>query len=306
MLKQKTPIVARIVAAIVVLLLLASLSTMTVVALATPSTPEENPSNVETTTVLGTEAEQSTETKTLIDVPLAFPELEYKDLSDSDNLLIKIDTGIDKLKAALKTNDYTPEAYKLMEQELERLRKMKKDIEIDIAEQEAKAQQTSSSSSASTTSTPKPSTSTSVPKGDYYYATKTWEYFKSKGYNDAVISGIIGNMMIEAGGCTLNLQPHIYDSAGAYYGLCQWSLYYRPNVAGMSFEDQLDYLYSDIASQFKTFGFCYADNFGYKDFLAMTDPGEAAIAFAAVYERCASYSYDMRASAAYTAYNYFT
>ena len=150
------------------------------------------------------------------------------------------------------------------------------------------------------------SSSYGIPDGEYYYATKTWEYFKQKGYNDAVISGIIGNMMIETGGCTLNIQPHIYDAAGAYYGLCQWSLYYRPNVAGMAFEDQLNYLHSDIASQFKTFGFCYADNFGYEDFLSMTDPGEAAVAFAAVYERCASYSYDMRASAAYTVYNYFT
>lgn len=302
MLKQKTHIVARIVATTVLLALVASLSTMTVVAIAaTLSQPEDRPSTVETTAVLDTEVEQPTEIKTLIDVPLAFPELEYTDLNDADNLLAKIDTGINKLKAALKTNDYTPEAYSLMEQELERLCEMKNTIKSDVAEQEAEIEH------AYNSVTSKPTTTTvDAPKGEYYYATKTWEYFKNKGYSDAVVSGIIGNMMIETSGGTLNLQPHIYDAAGAYYGLCQWSLYYRPNVAGMAFEDQLDYLYSDIASQFSTFGFCYSDNFGYEDFLSITDPGEAAIAFAAVYERCASGSYDMRASAAYTVYNYFT
>ena len=301
MLKQKTPIVARIIATTVLLVLLASLSAVTVIAfIADPSQSEDTSSYVETTAVLDTEVEQPIETKALIDVPLAFPELEYKDLNDADNLLNRIDASIKELKAALNTNDYTPEAYKLMEQELTRLRELEKEIKTDLNNQVVVEDTPTYNSNNSNNS------SYDIPDGEYYYATKTWEYFKQKGYNDAVISGIIGNMMIEAGGCTLNLQPHIYDAAGAYYGLCQWSLYYRPNVAGMAFEDQLNYLYSDIASQFKTFGFCYADNFGYEDFLNMTDPGEAAVAFAAVYERCASYSYDMRASAAYTVYNYFT
>jgi hypothetical protein len=112
-------------------------------------------------------------------------------------------------------------------------------------------------------------------------------------------------MMIETSGGELCLNPTIYNDTGDYYGLCQWSLFYRPEAAGMSFDEQLNYLMSDIEKEFNTFGKCYRKGFDYKDFLTMTDPAEAAIAFAAVYERCGVGSYHIRKQAAREAFNYF-
>lgn len=41
---------------------------------------------------------------------------------------------------------------------------------------------------------------------EYPVATECWFYLKDLGYNDYVCAGIIGNMMAEVGGGTLNLQ----------------------------------------------------------------------------------------------------
>ena len=142
-------------------------------------------------------------------------------------------------------------------------------------------------------------------ESDHYYAAKTWQFLMRQGYSEVVASAIIGNMMIETSGGTLNLKPSVYSPGGSFYGLCQWSLYYRPNVANMSFEDQLTYLHNDMEKEFNTFGFCYRSGFTYEDFLAMTDPRQAALAFAKVYERCGSGSYSIRQTAATKAYNYF-
>lgn len=318
MLKQKTPIIARICAMIVLLAFITLSTTAIVISAASPSVEETKPVTTKTTTVLTTEVTQPTETKEFISTPLTFPELEYKVLDDADKFLSDIESSITKLDAALKTNDYTPEACNSMKQELTRLQKIKNDVEADIAERKNdKINDTTVTSTSTVTNTiatntvkaPKPKTesaSESAPTGTYYYATKTREFFKQRGYSDVVISGIIGNMMIETSGGTLDLKPHIYDAAGQYYGLCQWSLYYRPDVADMSFENQLEYLASDMESEFRTFGSCYYDGFTYESFLNMSDPSEAALAFAKVYERCGSGSYNLRKQAAVKAYNYFT
>lgn len=140
---------------------------------------------------------------------------------------------------------------------------------------------------------------------EYPYATGVWYFLRGNGYSEAVTAGIIGNMMIETSGGTLKLNPTIYNSTRTFYGLCQWSLYYRPEVADMSFEEQLDYLDKYMYKEFDTFGFCYKNNFTYDDFLALEDPADAALAFAKVYERCGSDSYSLRQTAAKTAYGYF-
>jgi hypothetical protein len=74
----------------------------------------------------------------------------------------------------------------------------------------------------------------------------------------------------------------------------------------MSFENQLDYLYSDLEPEFNVFGNCYYRGFTYEEFIKIADPATAALAFAAAYERCGSESYDLREQAAIVAYNYFT
>ena len=219
----------------------------------------------------------------LLDTPIVFTELDFKaryDFDSNDTFITELENSILKIETALATNEYTEEACIIMEQELDRLNDLLKQAKSEVVHHVASL-------------------------GEYTYATKVWEYFRQKGYSKAVTSAIIGNMMVETSGGSLALNPTIYDSTGGYYGLCQWSLYYRPEVAGMSFENQLKYLDASMEKEFRNFGKCYKEDFTYEDFLAMTDPAEAALAFAKVYERCGSGSYEKRKEAARTAYNYF-
>lgn len=140
---------------------------------------------------------------------------------------------------------------------------------------------------------------------EHYYATKVWEYLRQTGFSQEVTCAIIGNMMIETSGGSLDLNPGIYSPSGNYYGLCQWSKKYYPEAHGLSFEQQLEFLLNSIEWEINTFGKCYKEGFKYEDFLNMTDPAEAALAFAKSYERCSSVSYEMRQEAALKAYNYF-
>lgn len=141
---------------------------------------------------------------------------------------------------------------------------------------------------------------------EHYYATKIWEYLRQRGFSQAVTCGIIGNMMIETSGGSLDLKPSIYSPSGNYYGLCQWSKKYYPEAHGLSFEQQLDYLLESIIWEINTFGKCYKEGFNYEDFLAITDPAKAALAFAKSYERCGPASYELRKQAAKKAYEYFS
>ena len=140
----------------------------------------------------------------------------------------------------------------------------------------------------------------------YPTAATIWNYLKDLGYSNAVCAGIMGNIMAEVGGHTLHIQPYLNDTGGAYYGICQWSTYYYPQVQGMSLSQQLDLLASTIRSEINTFGYKYYSGFNYSAFLSITDAGVAAKAFAVCYERCASWTYSVRVSNAYKAYDYFT
>lgn len=141
---------------------------------------------------------------------------------------------------------------------------------------------------------------------EYYYATKVWEYLRQKGFSQEVTCAIIGNMMIETSGGSLDLKPNIYSPSGNYYGLCQWSKKYYPEAHGLSFEQQLEFLLKNIEWEINTFGKKYKEGFKYEDFLNMTDPAEAALAFAKSYERCGPASYELRQEAAEKAYEYFS
>ena len=143
-----------------------------------------------------------------------------------------------------------------------------------------------------------------VPTGEYPVATYVWNYLHAAGYNDYVTAGIIGNMMAEAGGLTLNLQWDIYGGGGAYYGLCQWYYAYFPEIYGASLDGQLEGLLNSIEYQFSVFGGMYG--YSYANFLNIQNSSEAAIVFAQVYERCGSAYVQLRAGLAETAYNYFT
>jgi hypothetical protein len=140
---------------------------------------------------------------------------------------------------------------------------------------------------------------------EYYYATNVWKYLRQRNFSQAVACGIIGNMMIETSGGTLDLKPNIYSPSRNYYGLCQWSQKYYPGTKDLPFEHQLDYLLGTMPWEFNTFGKNYKRCFDYEAFLKITDPAEAALAFAKSYERCGPASYKLRQEAAIKAYEYF-
>lgn len=139
-------------------------------------------------------------------------------------------------------------------------------------------------------------------EAEYPTATYIWKYLKAQGYNDYVCAGILGNMMAETGGNTLNIQWNIYG--GSYYGICQWSRAYS-TIHGGNLQQQCEYLSQTIKKEFDTFGSNYYRGFNYNAFIGMQDSGQAAIAFAKCYERCASAYVNIRATNAYKAYNYF-
>ncbi len=117
-------------------------------------------------------------------------------------------------------------------------------------------------------------------KSEHNAAGQVYEYLNAKGMSDVVIAGILGNMMAECGGQTLDLKWNTYGFDGSsYYGLCQWSLYYCPAVDGASIVGQLDYLMSNIHTNMNYFGG------NYDDFCAIDDPGAAAKYFCNYYER---------------------
>jgi hypothetical protein len=137
---------------------------------------------------------------------------------------------------------------------------------------------------------------------EYPTATYIWTYFKDLGYSNQVCAGILGNIMAETRGNTLDIQATI--SGNGYYGICQWNKAYS-NVWGASLEEQCDYLRDTIEYEFDTFGYVYKRNFDYNSFLDLTDIKSAALAFAKCYERCGSGSYYTRQQNAIAAYNYF-
>lgn len=141
---------------------------------------------------------------------------------------------------------------------------------------------------------------------NYENAAIIWNYLRRNlKYNVAVSAGIMGNIMAEVGGQTLEIDPYLDDTDGEYYGICQWSVYYYPEVKNKNLNEQLDFLANTIQSEFNTYSNNYYNGFSYSAFLNLTDPGDAAEAFAKVYERCASWTYQIRIDNAYEAYDYY-
>lgn len=116
-------------------------------------------------------------------------------------------------------------------------------------------------------------------KEEYFVAGTVYEYLSGRGWPDVAIAGALGNMMAECGGQTLDLQWNIYGGGGGYYGLCQWSLRFGPEVAGRSVTGQLNYMMGNLEENMEQFG---GD---YDRFLALEDAGQAARYFCTYYER---------------------
>lgn len=143
-------------------------------------------------------------------------------------------------------------------------------------------------------------------ENEYPAASTVWHYLtETMGLNEHVAAGILGNMMAEVGGQTLDLQ--VDCSGRGYYGICQWSRKYMVyDITGSNLDTQLEYLNKTIEDEFAVFGDLYTSGFTYQDFCNMQNAQDAAKAFAVVYERCGSGSHGVRKSNAVTAYEYYT
>ena len=160
------------------------------------------------------------------------------------------------------------------------------------------------STTTSTISTTTTTTTTTRPANKYETAEYIWEYFKSLGWSNTVVAGIMGNLMSEVGGQTLDIQYWLYGK-GNHYGMCQWALKYYPEVEGADLDAQLEFLKNNIEYEINTFGYKYKKGFNYNQFLALENEREAALAFAKTYERCGGGGYTRRQNNATKAYNYF-
>lgn len=138
---------------------------------------------------------------------------------------------------------------------------------------------------------------------EYPAATQIWRYMKNLGWNDYVCAGIMGNLMAEVGGQTLDIQYWLKDNG--YYGMCQWDKAYSNGVWGAGLTDQCDFLRDTIKYEIDTFGYAYQKGFNFASFLNMSNERDAAKAFAKCYERCSSRTYNIRMNNAEKAYNYF-
>ena len=132
-------------------------------------------------------------------------------------------------------------------------------------------------------------------RAKYPVACAVWQQLRDAGISAPVAAGIIGNMMAECGGQTLDLDPYIYSSG--YYGLCMWSLYYFPTVDGLGVTGQVEFLLSTLDN-------ITAGGGSVEYFLSLTDVRQAARYFSDYYERPASWS-EQRANNAEVAYRFF-
>lgn len=224
------------------------------------------------------------ETVVLNDIAITYPELVYEDLGYKHGAVDYCDAiqfYIEDIKMALVSDTFTENAAVVMQNELNRLTDIAKLYQADVER-------------------------FVVYESEHYYAAQVWQRLRLSGFSEAAAAGVLGNMMWETAGGTLDLKPNEYSSGCGYYGICQWSVHYNPRIKDTTFEEQLEYLLSNIDSAFKSFGFCYRSGFTYKDFKSMGDPTQAALAFVKVYERCSSGSYGLRKSAAKEALEYFT
>lgn len=137
---------------------------------------------------------------------------------------------------------------------------------------------------------------TEAQKREYPVAAAVWQRLREHGLSEPVAAGIMGNMMAECGGHSLELMPYTYS--GGFYGLCMFSLHYFPGVDGLGVAAQVDFLIETLSNIKDGGGSVEA-------FLSLTDARAAARYFSDYYERPASWS-EKRADNAEAAYKYFT
>lgn len=140
---------------------------------------------------------------------------------------------------------------------------------------------------------------TTYPDKDYVQSTAVWNHLKSLGLNDYVCAGILGNIMAEVGGQTLDISRWATYSRETYFGICQWAGGRKTRLLN-EYGDTLEAQYTFLGVEL--FEVIPKNN----SFYDMQDEKEAALYFAKYYERCGSSSYSVRQKNATVALNYFT
>ena len=247
------------------------------------------------TSVATMKIENPTEEVKVPEVLKHFKEMTYVESNDKAVLTAELETCKDyefRLINLMNNKDLVDERH-LVEEELIDVRGLINEYQEQVSEIEAEEARIEAMWSEKS--------------GEYPVATQVWRYMKEElGWNDYVCAGVMGNMMAEVGGQTLNLQPYLYGHSGAnYYGLCQWSSRYYPSIQGADVDAQLDFLASTVKKELDTYGYLFRNGLDYEAFCNLTDAEDAAMAFAKAYERCGSGSYGVRQTNALKAYNYF-
>lgn len=247
------------------------------------------------TSVATMKIENPTEEVKVPEVLKHFKEMTYVESNDKTVLTAELETCKDyefRLINLMNNKDLVDERY-LVEEELIDVRGLISEYQEQVSAIEAEEARIEAMWSEKS--------------GEYPVATQVWRYMKEElGWNDYVCAGVMGNMMAEVGGQTLNLQPYLYGHSGAnYYGLCQWSSRYYPSIQGADVDAQLDFLASTVKKELDTYGYLFRNGLNYEAFCNLTDAEDAAMAFAKAYERCGSGSYGVRQINALKAYNYF-
>lgn len=247
------------------------------------------------TSVATMKIENPTEEVKVPEVLKHFKEMTYVESNDKTVLTAELETCKDyefRLINLMNNKDFVNERH-LVEEELIDVRGLISEYQEQISAIEAEEARIEAMWSEKSS--------------EYPVATQVWRYMKEElGWNDYVCAGVMGNMMAEVGGQTLNLQPYLYGHSGAnYYGLCQWSSRYYPSIQGADVDAQLDFLASTVKKELDTYGYLFRSGLDYEAFCNLTDAEDAAMAFAKAYERCGSGSYGVRQRNAIKAYNYF-
>lgn len=131
-------------------------------------------------------------------------------------------------------------------------------------------------------------------KGSYIYGNSTqdkiWKYFRSKGFTDSAIAGILGNLMHESG-----LDPSVVQGGGRGpgHGLAQWE---GPRLTALkAYAKQRGKSWSDLQTQLDFMMKELNDNPSWlNNYKKMNDVGAATKAFENHYERAGIKAMDKR------------
>lgn len=143
-------------------------------------------------------------------------------------------------------------------------------------------------------------------KNKYPAAEKIWSIMKSYGWSDQVCAGIMGNLMAEVGGQTLNLDWK--SNTGSEIGICQWmgsrkSELIKKYGSRPSCEEQVQFMYDELKGSNGVTR--QVSSSQYNSIISSSTPEDAALKFAKYFERCSTSTYSIRKCNAKTAYNYF-